>query len=134
MKSITINPTFSRRQFVGASLTAAAAAMLASRGTAFAAGSAAADATNVKDGTYTSTQTGMNDEVTITVTFAGGKITDVQATGQETEGIGSVALEEVPSAIVSAGTTEGVDGHAGASVTSTAIFDAVNSALASATA
>lgn len=98
------------------------------------ASSDAVDLSKVPDGTYHGEAQGMESTISVDVTVAGGKITDVQATGQETEGIGSVALEEVPSAIVSAGTTEGVDGHAGASVTSKAIFDAVNSALASATA
>ncbi len=147
MKSITINPTFSRRQFVGASLTAAAAAMLASRGTAFAAGSAAADAADVKDGTYTSTQTGMNDEVTITVTFAGGKITDVQVDGaSETPGIGGTLVDKDGKPVDSLGlapvdmlgdeivkhNSTAVDGVTGATITSAAIIAGVQDCIAQA--
>jgi uncharacterized protein with FMN-binding domain len=96
--------------------------------------SSSVDLSTVPDGTYHGEAQGLESTISVDVTVAGGKITDVQASGQETEGIGSVALEEVPSAIVAAGTTEGVDGHAGATMTSNAIFEAVNNALASATA
>jgi uncharacterized protein with FMN-binding domain len=91
------------------------------------------DLSTVPDGTYHGEAQGLESTISVDVTVSDGKITDVQASGNETEGIGSVALEEVPAAIVEAGTTEGVDGHAGATVTSNAIFEAVNNALASAT-
>ena len=91
--------------------------------------SGSADVSSVADGTYTGSAQGMESTIEVTVTVAGGKITDLQATGQETEGIGSTALEQLPSAIVEAGTTDGVDVVSGASVTSKAIIDATNSAL-----
>ncbi len=47
----------------------------------------------------------------------------------ETEGIGTKAIEQLPDAIVAANGTEGVDAVAGATVTSKAIFTAVNEAL-----
>ena len=93
---------------------------------------ASADVSAVADGTYTGEAKGMESTIKVTVTVAGGKITDLQAEGQETEGIGSKALDELPGAIVSAGTVDGVDGVAGATITSNAIFDATKAALASA--
>ena len=90
------------------------------------------DASSVKDGTYTGSAKGMESTIEVTVTVAGGKITSVAAEGQETEGIGSKALEQLPGKIAEAGTTDGVEGVSGASVTSKAIIDAVNAALASA--
>ena len=92
----------------------------------------AASAADVKDGEYTGEAKGMESTIKVTVTVSGGKITDVAAEGQETEGIGSKALEQLPGKIAEAGTTEGVDGVAGATVTSKAIIEAVNAALESA--
>ena len=89
----------------------------------------AADVSSVADGTYQGEAKGMESTIKVTVTVTGGKIVDMTAEGQETEGIGSKALDELPGEIVAAGTTEGVDGVAGASVTSKAIFDAVAAAL-----
>ena len=96
--------------------------------------SAAADVdlSAVKDGQYTGSAKGMESTIEVTVTVSGGKITDVAASGKETEGIGSKALEQLPGKIAAAGTTEGVEAVSGASVTSKAIIDAVNAALASA--
>ncbi len=90
---------------------------------------ASADVSAVADGTYTGEAQGMESTIKVSVTVAGGKITELTAEGQETEGIGSKALDELPGAIVAAGTTDGVDGIAGATVTSKAIFDATNAAL-----
>ena len=72
---------------------------------------------------------GFGGEVTVTVTVEDGKITAVTAKGDnETPGIGSTALEELPAKIVEAGSTE-VDVIASATVTSNAIKAAVNNAL-----
>ena len=69
----------------------------------------------------------------VTVTVEGGKITSVEVgENSETQGIGTNAIEQLPAEIVAANGTEGVDAVGGASVTSKAIFDAVNAALASA--
>lgn len=92
------------------------------------------DLSSVPDGTYEGEAQGMESSIHVTVTVSGGKIVDLTADGSETEGIGSKALDQLPGDIVAAGTAEGVDGVAGASVTSKAIFDAVDAALASATA
>ena len=69
----------------------------------------------------------------MTVTVEGGKITAVEVgENSETQGIGSKAIEQLPDAIVAANGTDGVDAIAGATVTSKAIFSAVNDALANA--
>ena len=72
---------------------------------------------------------GFAGEVTVVVTVEDGKIVSVVATGaNETNGIGTKALEELPAKIVEAGSTE-VDVIAGATVTSNAIIAAVKNAL-----
>ena len=72
---------------------------------------------------------GFAGEVTVVVTVENGKITAVTAKGDnETPGIGSRALEELPALIVEAGSAD-VDVIAGATVTSNAIKAAVNNAL-----
>ncbi len=91
------------------------------------------DVSTVADGTYEGSAKGIGGDVPVTVTVSGGKITDVTVgENSETQGIGSKAIEQLPALIVAANGTEGVDAVSGASVTSKAIFDAVNAALASA--
>ena len=93
----------------------------------------AADASAVADGTYTASGKGIGGDVPVTVTVEGGKITAVEVgENSETQGIGSKAIEQLPAAIVEANGTDGVDAMAGATVTSKAIFSAVNDALANA--
>ncbi len=75
---------------------------------------------------------GLNGEVTVTVELTDGVITSVTAEGaQETPGIGSVAIEQLPAAMV-AGNTVNVDAVSGATITSNAILTAVRQALANA--
>ena len=82
------------------------------------------------DGTYTASGKGIGGDVPVTVTVEGGKIASVEVgENSETQGIGSKAIEQLPDEIVAANGTDGVDAVAGATVTSTAIFDAVNEAL-----
>ena len=72
---------------------------------------------------------GFGGEVTVVVTVEDGKITAVAAKGDnETPGIGTKALDELPAKIVEAGSTD-VDVIATATVTSNAIKAAVNNAL-----
>lgn len=67
--------------------------------------------------------------ISVTVTLKDGKISDVKAEGpKETPGIGSVAIEKMPGEMV-AGNTINVDGVSGATVTSTGIIKAAESAL-----
>ena len=93
----------------------------------------AADASAVADGTYEGAGKGMGGDVPVTVTVSGGKITEVVVgENSETQGIGTKAIEQLPAAIAEAGTTEGVDTVAGATITSKAILEGVAAALATA--
>lgn len=74
---------------------------------------------------------GYGGEVTVTVVKNGDDIVSVEAVGEdETEGVGSKAIEKLPEAIAEADSTE-VDVVSGATVTSNAIIEAVNKALES---
>ena len=89
-----------------------------------------AAAATLKDGEYKASSKGIGGDVPVTVTIKDGKIAKVEVgENSETEGIGSKAIEQLPDAIVEAGGTEGVDAVSGASVTSKAIFTAVDEAL-----
>ncbi|MEY8416817.1 FAD-dependent oxidoreductase [Tissierella praeacuta] len=78
---------------------------------------------------YTKTVKGFGGDVTVTVTLKDGVITDVKAEGpNETEGIGSKAIEELPALIVKANSAD-IDGMSGATITSNAIKTAVKAAL-----
>lgn len=80
--------------------------------------------------TLTGTAKGFGGDVTVTVTVTGDDITDVKAVGDgETPGIGSLAIEQLPGLIVEADSTD-VDSVSGATYTSNAIKEAVDSALA----
>ncbi len=80
--------------------------------------------------TLTGTAKGFGGDVTVTVTVNGDDITKVEAVGDsETQGIGSNAIEQLPALIAEADSTE-VDAITGATVTSNAIKEAVNNALA----
>ena len=82
------------------------------------------------DGTYTASGKGFDGEVPVTVTIEGGKIASVMVGyNYATSGIGLMAINQLPAKIVEAGGTEGVDAVSGATVTSKAIFTAVNSCL-----
>lgn len=82
--------------------------------------------------TSTASAQGINGPVTVEVTATSDEIIDVTVTEHaETDGIGSVAAEELPSAIVEAQSLQ-VDGVSGATITSNAIKEAVRSALESA--
>ena len=90
---------------------------------------AAADA-SYTDGSYTAEGKGIGGKVPVTVTIKDGKIAEATVgDNSETQGIGSKAIEQLPSAIVAANGTEGVDAVSGATVTSKAIFTAVDEAL-----
>lgn len=83
--------------------------------------------------TLTGVGKGFGGEVKVTVTKEGDKITEVVVDGpNETNGIGTLAIDQLPEKIVEANSTE-VDVIAGATVTSKAIIYAVNNALDPAT-
>ncbi len=74
----------------------------------------------------------MGNALALKVTMNGDKIAAIDIVSQqETQGVGSKAIDALPAAIIEAQSTE-VDAISGATVTSTAIKDAVNQALAQA--
>ena len=79
--------------------------------------------------TQSATVQGFGGDVTVTVEVEDGKIVSVTAEGaSETQGVGSVAIEELPTAIVEAQSVA-IDGIAGATFSSTAVLDAAKEAL-----
>ena len=82
------------------------------------------------DGSYTAEGKGIGGKVPVTVEVKGGKVATVTVgDNSETQGIGTRAIDRLPEAIVAANGTEGVDAVSGATVTSKAIFSAVDEAL-----
>jgi fumarate reductase flavoprotein subunit len=78
---------------------------------------------------YTKVAKGFGGDVTVTVTLKDGAISDLVAEGpNETAGIGSKAIEELPKLIIKANSAD-VDGISGATITSNAIKTAVRAAL-----
>ena len=94
---------------------------------------AADNAANLTDGTYTSSAQGCLSEVAVTVTVTGGKVSEVaiDASG-ETPELGGAAAETLADALTKAGTTNGVDAVSGATLTSEAVFTAMNDCLSQA--
>ncbi|BBF45441.1 fumarate reductase flavoprotein subunit [Lachnospiraceae bacterium KM106-2] len=90
-------------------------------------------AASYTDGTYTGTSDkGQHAGLKVEVTVKDSKIAEVKVTeNQETEGIGSKAIDELPSKIVEKQSTD-VDAVSGATKTSDAIKEAVDNALAEA--
>lgn len=83
-----------------------------------------------KDNEYIGEGTGMGGKLVVKVTMDGDKIVNVEIMEHsESETISDPAIEQLPKAIVEAGSTE-VDTISGATVTSKAIIEAVNNALA----
>jgi fumarate reductase flavoprotein subunit len=83
-------------------------------------------------GEFTGTAKGLGGDVTVTLTLKDSVITNVVAEGKdETEGIGSKAIEQLPGEMVD-GNTINVEGVSGATVTSDAIKEAAKAALESA--
>lgn len=82
------------------------------------------------DGTYEGiSNNGMHGEVKVKVTVKDSNISGVEVTSHnETESIGTVAVEQLPDIIIESQSTE-VDSVSGATMTSTAIKEAVNDAL-----
>ena len=99
--------------------------------------SASVDASSATEGrytpgTYTETAAGMGGDVVVEMTFDADKITDIKITGdQETPGIGTLAIEQLPDATLKA-QSAGVDAVSGATVTSNAILTAAAGCIAKA--
>ena len=95
-------------------------------------GSKSASSTAGVSGEFTGTAKGMGGDVTVTLTLTDGKITGCTAEGKdETPGIGTMALEQLPGAIAESGSIA-VDGVATATITSDAIKEAAAAALVAA--
>lgn len=93
---------------------------------------AAASAAVYTPGTYEAEAKGFGGQVQVEVTVDEEKIVGVSVVGDdETQGVGSLAIEQLPAAIVEANSAE-VEAVSGATITSTAIQEAVASALAQA--
>ena len=94
---------------------------------------AADNADSYTDGTYTSSAQGCLSEVSVTVTITGGKVTDVSidASG-ETPSLGGAAAETLAPQLAEAGSTAGVDAISGSTMTSDAVFTAMDDCLAQA--
>lgn len=83
-------------------------------------------------GTYTATAKGFGGDVSVTITVDAEKITDCTAEGaNETAGIGSNAIEQLPAKIIAANSAE-VDAVSGCTISSTAVKTAAAAALAEA--
>ena len=94
---------------------------------------AADNAASLADGTYTASAQGCLSEVGVTVTITGGKVTNVviDASG-ETPELGGKAAETLSASLLAAGSTVGVDAVSGSTMTSDAVFAAMNDCLAQA--
>ena len=94
---------------------------------------AADNTASLTDGTYTSSAQGCLSEVSVTVTVTGGKVTNVaiDASG-ETPELGGAAAETLADELTKTGSTAGVDAVSGATLTSEAVFTAVNDCLSQA--
>ncbi len=80
----------------------------------------------------TGTAKGFGGEVSVTLTVTDGVITEATAEGaNETAGIGSVAIEKLPAAMVE-GNTVNVDAISGATLTSNGVIEAAKAALTTA--
>ena len=83
-------------------------------------------------GDFTGTAKGFGGDVTVTLTLTDGKITGCTAEGaDETKGVGSKAIEQLPAAIAESGSIA-VDGVSTATITSNAIKEAAAAAITAA--
>lgn len=81
------------------------------------------------DGTYSATAEGHNGPIEVEVIVENGTISRVEILShEETNGISDPAIEEIPTAVVENNTPE-VEAVSGATVSSEAIIEAVNTAL-----
>ena len=95
-------------------------------------GSKSASTAGGVSGDFIGTAKGMGGDVTVTLTLEDGKITGCTAEGKdETPGIGTLALEQLPTQIAETGSIA-VDGVSTATITSNAIKEAAAAALTAA--
>ena len=91
---------------------------------------AADNAASLTDGIYTSSAQGCLSDVTVKVTVTGGRVTGVEidASG-ETPELGGTAAKTLAAALLKTGSTAGVDAVSGSTMTSQAIFTAMDDCL-----
>ena len=91
---------------------------------------AADNAASLTDGRYTYSAQGYLSDVTVKVTVTGGRVTGVEidASG-ETPELGGTAAEALAAALLKTGSTAGVDAVSGSTMTSQAIFTAMDDCL-----
>ena len=91
---------------------------------------AADNAASLTEGIYTSRAQGCLSDVTVKVTVTGGRVTGVEidASG-ETPELGGTAAEALAAALPKTGSTAGVDAVSGSTMTSQAIFTAMDDCL-----
>lgn len=91
---------------------------------------AADNAASLTDGIYTSSAQGCLSDVTVKVTVTGGRVTGVEidASG-ETPELGGTAAKALAAALLKTGSTAGVDAVSGSTMTSQAIFTAMDDCL-----
>lgn len=94
---------------------------------------AADNAASLTDGIYTSSAQGCLSDVAVKVTVTGGRVTGVEidASG-ETPELGGTAAEALAAALLKTGSTAGVDAVSGSTMTSQAIFTAMDDCLSQA--
>lgn len=85
------------------------------------------------DGEYTAAAAGYLNDVTVTVTIAGGQVSavEIDASG-ETPALGGQAAQTLAPLLAQAGSPSGVDAVSGSTMTSKAVFEAMNDCLAQA--
>ena len=82
----------------------------------------------VKDGSYTTTVTGHNAPLTVTVDIKNGKISDISVKDLESPGVGKVAIKQLSAEIKDHQTTK-LDKISGATITSFSLLGAVKQCL-----
>ena len=94
---------------------------------------AADNAATYHDGSYTASAKGCLSDVSVTVTITGGKVTNVaiDASGEKPE-LGGKAAESLARSLTEAGSSAGVDAISGSTMTSDAVFTAMDDCLAQA--
>ena len=91
---------------------------------------AADNAASLTDGIYTSSAQGYLSDVTVKVTVTGGRVTGVEINASgETPELGGTAAEALAAALLKTGSTAGVDAVSGSTMTSQAIFTAMDDCL-----
>ena len=94
---------------------------------------AVSSAATFTPGEYTGSATGFGGEVTVTVTVDENAVTAVEVKGdKETAGIGGAAIEKYNTTLIGVSDADAVDTVSGATITSTAVKEALAKALAQA--